>query len=176
MDKGELRQEMRRRYKASSAEERALWSAALCQRVEAMEIVSKAHVVMAFYPLPDEADIRPLLKRLFDKGKTVVLPVVNDAETMSLRLYHPEATMKAALLGTKEPETESYRDYEQIDVALVPGMAFDKEGHRLGRGKGYYDRFLRQLTGNTKTVAIALPYQIVEHVPTEEHDIRIDYV
>lgn len=176
MDKSELRKEIKRRFKESSIDNRKLWSTELCEYLHNMDHVKSSQVVMAFYPLPDEADIRPLLKRLYDEGKTVLLPEVTGETVMILRRYSPTATMISGSLGTQIPDTELFTDYSQIDVILVPGVAFDKQGHRLGRGKGYYDRFLANLPKTSIKIAVCFPYQIVEHVPTEGHDFVMDYV
>lgn len=74
-----------------------------------------------------------------------------------------------------EPTGELFTDYDLIDVAIVPGMAFDREGHRLGRGKGYYDRFLAQLPHIYK-IGICFPFQLVDKVPADVHDILMDEV
>ena len=83
--------------------------------------------------------------------------------------------LQAGAFGILEPTGKLFTDYKKIDVAVVPGMAFDKEGRRLGRGKGYYDRFLRLLP-NTYKIGICFSWQLVDHVPTDEHDILMDQV
>jgi 5-formyltetrahydrofolate cyclo-ligase len=75
-----------------------------------------------------------------------------------------------------EPIGEPFTDYASIDVAIIPGMAFDNKGHRLGRGKGYYDRFLSQLTSKTKKIGLCFPWQLVDVVPTDKNDISMDCV
>lgn len=176
MDKTELRKEIKRRYKESSVEERSVWSEEVCKHLYEMKPVKDSGVIMAFYPLPDEVDIRPLLKQLHNDGKTVLLPEVTGESTMVLRRYLPEAEMVNGSLGTQVPATDLFTDYELIDTILVPGVAFDKQGHRMGRGKGYYDRFLANLPNGSVKIGVCLPYQIVEFVPTEEHDFVMDYV
>lgn len=176
MEKAELRKEIKRRFAESSAENRARWSEEICQHLHNMDALKGANVVMAFYPLPDEPDIRPLLKQLADDGKTVLLPEVTSDTEMVLRRYMPEAKMTKGLLGTQAPATEVFEDYQHIDAVLVPGVAFDKKGHRMGRGKGYYDRFLMNVPSTGIKIGVCLPYQIVESVPTEEHDFIMDYV
>ena len=131
---------------------------------------------MAFCPLSDEVDIMPLLDALHNRGVTIVVPEVVSDTDMQLRLYTPDSATKKGMLGTTVPDTAIFTDYAQIDAVLVPGVAFDTDGHRLGRGKGYYDRFLKMLATGTRKIAACYPYQLVEHVPTEEHDITMDYV
>ena len=129
--------------------------------------------IMAYWPLPDEVDIRPLLAHLVAEGRTVLLPKVLDDERMELRRYSSEADLAEGAFHIMEPVGEPYTDYDKIDVVLVPGMAFDAAGHRLGRGRGYYDRFLSAHSHLYK-IGVCFPFQRVAEVPTEEHDICVD--
>ena len=105
--------------------------------------LSPLTTVLAYWPLPDEVDIRPLIDQLVAEGKTVVLPKVTGDETMELRRYASRADLEEGAFHIMEPVGDAFEAYDQIGFALVPGMAFDAACHRLGRGKGYYDRFLR---------------------------------
>ena len=175
-DKKTLRAAIRQRFKTSTQEERERWSKEICNNLSNHEALTKARILMAFYPMADEVDILPLLASLHSKGVQIVVPeVVNDKE-MVLRNYSPDATMLSGALGTQVPETEIFNELDKIDAVLVPGMAFDRDGRRLGRGKGFYDRFLAMLPTSAKKIAVCYPFQIVEQVPTEEHDILMDYV
>ena len=131
--------------------------------------------ILAYWPLPDEVDIRPLLDQLLKDGKTVVLPKVIDNETMELRRYTSRADLQEGAFHILEPIGEQFTDYEKIDVALVPGIAFDAAGHRLGRGKGYYDRFLAAHPHLYK-IGVCFPFQRVPEVPVDEHDVCMDLI
>ena len=139
----------------------------LCQRI------ADSQTVMAYWPLPDEVDIRPLIAQLVTEGRTVLLPKVLDDEQMELRRYCSEADLAEGAFHIMEPVGEPYTDYDKIDVVLVPGMAFDAAGHRLGRGRGYYDRFLTAHSHLYK-IGVCFPFQRVAEVPVEEHDICVD--
>ena len=130
---------------------------------------------LTYWPLPDEVDIRPLIDQLVAEGKTVVLPKVTGDETMELRRYTSRDDLQEGAFHILEPVGEPFTDYDQIDVALVPGMAFDAAGHRLGRGKGYYDRFLAAHPHLYK-IGVCFPFQRVAEVPSEAHDIIMDEV
>ena len=134
--------------------------------------------ILAYWPLPDEVDIRPLIDQWVAEGKTVVLPKVTGDETMELRRYTSRADLQEGAFHIMEPVGELFEDYDQIDVALVPGMAFDAAGHRLGRGKGYYDRFLANslLSERALKLGICFPFQRVAEVPSEAHDVVMDEV
>ena len=133
----------------------------------------KPSIILAYWPLPDEVDIRPFIDQLVAEGKTVLLPKVTGDETMELRRYTSRADLQEGAFHIMEPIGEVFDDYEKIDVALVPGMAFDAAGHRLGRGKGYYDRFLSAHPHLYK-IGICFPFQRVAEVPSESHDVLMD--
>ena len=182
-----LRRQMRA-AKEQHAQQLAQWSAESVERLKPQ--LGESRVVMAYWPLPDEVDIRPLIDWLVAEGKTVLLPKVVDDETMELRRYTSSADLAEGAFHILEPVGEAFTDYETIDVALVPGMAFDAAGHRLGRGKGYYDRFLsshfafplsrlpvafpRTSHLAPRIIGVCFPFQRVPLVPTSPHDISMD--
>ena len=138
-------------------------------------LTSQFSIIMAYWPLPDEVDLRQLISEMVAQGHTVVLPKVIDDENMELRRYTSSSDMAEGAFHIQEPVGEKFTDYEKIDLALIPGMAFDSAGHRLGRGKGYYDRFLAKVP-NAYKIGVCFPFQRVAEVPTDEHDIAMDKV
>lgn len=172
--KEELRREMRSLKKQHTPEQLAAMSAEVCEQLQANDLWREAQCVLLYHPLSDEVDVRPLLHAALKDGKEVWLPqVVGD--DLILRRYTGDESLHEGAFGIMEPEGDilPVEDYNRIQLALVPGMAFDREGHRLGRGKGYYDRLLPRLT-EARLLAVCFPFQIVEHVPTEEHDVTIE--
>ena len=167
-----LREQMRV-DKRQHAQQLAEWSAEIVEKLKLR--IDESRVVMAFWPLPDEVDIRPLIDRLVDEGKTVLLPKVTGDETMELRRYTSQADLSEGTFHIMEPVGEPFVDYGQIDVALVPGVAFDAAGHRLGRGRGYYDRFLSECPAIYK-IGVCFPFQRVAGVPVEAHDVVLDQI
>jgi 5-formyltetrahydrofolate cyclo-ligase len=159
--------------KRQHAQQLAEWSAEIVEKL--WQRIGESRVVMAFWPLPDEVDIRPLIDRLVDEGKTVLLPKVTGDETMELRRYTSQADLSEGAFHIMEPVGEPFVDYGQIDVALVPGVAFDAAGHRLGRGRGYYDRFLSEWPAIYK-IGVCFPFQRVAEVPVEAHDVVLDQI
>lgn len=131
--------------------------------------------VMAYWPLPDEVDIRPFVDWMVAQGVTVVLPKVTGDETMELRRYASYDDLEEGAFHIMEPVGESFMTFDQIDLAIVPGMAFDAAAHRLGRGKGYYDRFLGAHPYIYK-IGVCFPFQRVAEVPSETHDVVMDEV
>ena len=181
MRKEELRQQMRqikRQFTPQQLEELSLPIVArLRERLIGHGV---GDVIVAYYPLPDEVDIRLLLDELVAAGKTVLLPKVIDDETMELRRYDGWQNLKEGVLYLLEPDGEPFTDYSQIDMMLVPGLAFDAAGHRLGRGRGYYDRFLSSLityhSSLITSIGVCFDFQKVPEVPTDEYDVPVDEV
>ena len=119
--------------------------------------------------------LQTLLDELVAKGKTVVLPRVVSDTDMELHRYTGQQDLQAGAYGILEPTGELFANYDDIDVAIVPGMAFDAEGHRLGRGKGYYDRFLSRVN-NVYKIGLCFSWQMVDNVPCDDHDVVMDEV
>ena len=159
-----LRREIRRlkqQYTPSQLEE---MSEPIIARLR--PLLSDARVIMAYYSLPDEVNTHQLLDDLVGEGKTVLLPKVLDATTMELRHYTGPHDLAPGALHVMEPTGPQYSpssfllppSSKTIDVAIIPGVAFDALGHRLGRGRGYYDRFLRTM-GTVPSVSSAADYR-----------------
>lgn len=139
--------------------------------------------IVAYYPLPDEVDIRLLLDEWIAEGKTVYLPKVTGDDTMELRCYTGRDDLLEGAFHILEPvENHGERSLDMksddfnhgsVPVILVPGMAFDAEGHRLGRGRGYYDRFLAAHPGMYK-IGVCFDFQKVSEVPVDANDIAVD--
>lgn len=143
--------------------------------VNLIERVLQYKVVMLYSALSDEVPTQALMDFLVEQGKTVLLPrVINDTD-MELRRYTGPGDLHKGAYGILEPSGEVFTDYQLIDVAIIPGMAFDKEGHRLGRGKGYYDRFLSAVP-NLYKIGVCFSWQIVDSVPSDAHDVVMDEV
>ena len=168
-----LREQMKK-AKKQHQEQLAMMSADIVERLYST-INHQPSTFMAYWPLKDEVDIRPLTDRLVSEGHTVVLPKVIDGERMELRRYSSSTDLVEGAFHIMEPVGEPFTDYAVIDVALVPGVAFDAAGRRLGRGRGYYDRFLAACPQIYK-IGVCFPFQRVAEVPSEAHDVTMDEV
>lgn len=153
----------------------AFESSAVIECLHRHERFQSANTIMLYSALPDEVPTQNLLDRLTAEGKTVVLPRVTSDTDMELRRYTGRADLQTGAFGILEPVGEVFTDYASIDVAVIPGMAFDADGHRLGRGRGYYDRFLSRVPYIYK-IGLCFPWQLVDHVPTDVYDIPMDCV
>jgi len=172
MLKDELRQEIRRRKRQFTP--RQLEELSLPVVVRLSERVREARTIMAYYPLPDEVDIRRLLDELVADGKTVLLPKVTGDDAMELRRYTCPDDLCEGAFHILEPGGEPFTDYSSIDIILVPGVAFDASGRRLGRGRGYYDRFLSSHV--CKLIGVCFDFQKVAEVPADLYDVPVDEV
>ncbi len=130
-----------------------------------------AKTVLLYHSLSDEVNTHQFIEEWCLK-KQLLLPVVV-GEELELRLFQNMNELKIGSFGIAEPTGPLFTDYAKIDFVAVPGMAFDRNGHRLGRGKGYYDRLLPRLT-NAYKAGICFPYQVVDEVPVEPTDITMD--
>lgn len=147
-------------------EERVVWRA-----VEALPVFTEALHILLYHSLPDELSTRMLFDRWHSMGKKLYLPVVV-GDDLVIHPYTPDAMRKGAY-GIYEPQGDNV-DVNTIDLVVVPGMAFDASGNRLGRGKGYYDRLL----SHTHAVKVGVCYrcQLLPRVPAFPHDCHMDYV
>lgn len=169
MDKRQLRREVSARIAAMSAEEKAAESAAVAGKVLRLGIKGKK--VFVYNALPDEADTSLLIKELAETNR-VYLPVV-DGDEMLLAEY--DGSAKKGAFGIYEPDGKRYAAAEIMpDVCITPLRAFDGRLNRLGRGKGYYDRFFAAC--DCRKIALAFDCQKVESIPADEYDVRQDMV
>ncbi len=138
-------------------------------------LFKKASSILLFAPLPGEADPLPLMEAL--PGRNFLFPKV-EGEDLGIYLQSPDSSWTTGPYGLREPDPRTWerRNPDTIEVALVPGLAFDASGGRLGRGKGYYDRLLGTLGFHGLKVGICMEWQLVELVPCATHDIRMDMV
>lgn len=130
---------------------------------------------MMYYSLPDEVDTHTVVDSLLMSRKTILLPHVTGEGTMELRRYTGPKDLAAGAYGIMEPTGEVFTEYKDIDLAVIPGMAFDHAGNRMGRGKGYYDRFLPCIPQAYK-MGLCFPFQMIDAVPAEAHDIKMDEI
>ncbi len=137
--------------------------------LEAWEVWTVARRVCGYWPLRGEAP----WQEPWPSGKELALPRV-DGERVVAYWVRGIGELTAGAFGILEPAPEAPSAGKVFDLILVPGLAFDRHGGRLGRGRGYYDRFLPGCRG--MRVGVCLAEQVVPHVPVEPHDARMDYL
>lgn len=175
MNKNELRKYIRSEKRRFSQQQLAEASLSVMRRLLAHSHLQAARTVMMYYSLSDEVCTHTVIDTLTGMGKTVVLPVVVGEGLMQLRRYAGRESLRTGAYGIMEPIGDLFTDINSIDLIVVPGMAFDAQGNRLGRGKGYYDRFLATARHIYK-IGVCFDFQKIPHVPVSEHDIPVDCV
>ncbi len=177
----EMKAEMRARIRAelqqltrSQREDAAI---EICARLIAQPAWAAAGSVLLFAPLADEPNVRPLFHGALAAGKVTALPRYNpgmgDYEAAIIRDLDKDCV--EGKFGILEPaSTCETLDLKRLDLVLVPGVAFGWQGHRLGRGKGFYDRLLAEVSG--KTCGVAFDQQIVSSIPIAPHDVRLNCI
>ena len=171
--KKELRSKIYKLQKSLTESEEREENAQIAQIIEDNEHFQKAKWVMAYWPMPHEVDLRKLMSRWDEKNW--VLPSIEDGILVLKRFESEESLIVSNHFGILEPSGEAIYNFEEIDMVLVPGVAFDKSGGRLGHGKGYYDNLLPKLK-NALTIGVGFSYQLVAKAPCEEHDYTLDGV
>ncbi len=167
-----IRKAMLSQTRSKSAEELQKYSTKVCNIIETNKHFLDAHIVLCFWSLPDEVHTHDLIEK-WAQEKTILLPKVV-GEKLELHKFQDIHTMTTGDFGISEPTGEIFTDYKKIDLCIIPGLAFDNEGGRMGRGKGFYDRFLPQT--HCHKMGICFPWQIVPKIDCAPWDIRMDEV
>lgn len=148
-------------------------SKTIIDRVTALDEFREAQSILAYASFGSEIDTAPLLQAIIESGKTLLLPRVNKGALDVHAVKSLDDDLRAGLWGIREPIPESCVACSAVDVDLiiVPGVAFDLAGGRIGYGQGYYDKLLAS-TGS-QTIAAAFEVQLVDTIPMEPHDVRV---
>lgn len=141
-------------------------------RLTALPEFAEAETVLVYYPIRNEVNVRMLLEEYQDK-KIMLLPVTKRHHRLELRKYQGRDNLRRGRYGIPEPQGEAYK--KKVDLVVVPGVGFDPEMHRLGRGGGYYDSFLGSCPRALK-VAVAYEFQVVHEVPASFRDKKVDII
>ena len=174
MDKKELRKQIRAAKKAVPFYEKCSRSAPIMQQVESLPQFKEAQTVLLYWSMEDEVQTHDFVNRWY-KEKTLLLPCV-DGDDLRLRQYTgPECLKEGEQFGIGEPTGPEFTDLERVEMIIVPGVAFDRTGNRMGRGRGFYDRLLKS-TPRAFKVGVAFNFQMVDRVPTEDFDVPMDAV
>lgn len=167
--KDELRANLAQRRRLLPPEVVAQCSQEVVQAVQASEAYERAQTVLMYYPLHNEIDLRGLLD---DASKTFLLPVTHH-RSLEIRPYASQSDLQKGKFGIMEPQTPTYTG--KVDLIIVPGVAFDHHLHRMGRGGGYYDRFLRKYR-HTPKIGVCYAFQYLESIPRDRHDQNVTQI
>jgi 5-formyltetrahydrofolate cyclo-ligase len=175
--KAELRTAAREQLRRLTGEEKRGYSETLREKLKSLPLWQKAQSVLLFAPRQDEPDLWPLAQVALSTGKRVALPRF----VAATEIYEAACILNAATevlpgkFGILEPAPIcKVADLKQLDLVLVPGLAFDRHGYRLGRGKGFYDRLLAAVSG--RTCGVAFDAQLIATLPVEPHDVPLNCI
>jgi 5-formyltetrahydrofolate cyclo-ligase len=141
--------------------------------LECMEMFANAKCVLIYYSLHDEVQTHRFIEKYFQE-KRFLLPVVKGGE-LEIRDFNGLHQMeKSSSFGILEPVGDAFVDYDKIDLVIVPGVAFDRELNRLGRGKGYYDMLLPKI--NAPKVGLCFDFQLLDTIPNDNFDVKMNMI
>lgn len=167
---------MRAQRAAQPEPSRRAASERICQHIAGSEVFARARRIALYYPFAGEVDLRPLFESAWRAGKAVALPRLLDGATMEFRYHVPDSALGNNRFGIPEPSPDAeIARTEAIDLAVFPGVAFDAAGHRLGMGRGYYDRAFASAHGAFR-LGVGFALQLVAAVPADDHDLSMHAV
>lgn len=182
--KNQLRSQIRTKRSNLTPSERRELSEACCHESIAYFVSTEPlpQTICTYMPFGSEMDVTPVMQWCWEQGIRVVVPkVVQSTSQMKLYYINNYDDVELGAYGIREPKESNSEltDLSLIDVILVPGVAFDRQGGRLGMGGGYYDRFMDKLLlleNMPSCIALCFQSQVVDHVPSEPHDLRVDVI
>ena len=174
MDKKELRRAIREKKRAMTEDEIENRSAKLAQLLYASDAYRNAKTIYGYLPYNQEVRTVPMLEQALRDGKRVAVPKVFGDEMKFLYLEDLTQVAKG-YAGIPEPIADEPEAQDRTALVLMPGLAFDPQGHRIGYGGGFYDKFLAA-EPNHPTLALCYDFQLLPELETEEHDILVDTV
>ncbi len=173
-DKQALRQAIRSQKRAMSLAEIEAKSAALAAAFAASDLYQNAKTIYGYLPYNQEVRTLPMLAQALKDGKQVAVPKVY-GEEMRFIYLSDLSQIAPGYAGIPEPIAEGPVAQDETALVLMPGLAFDPKGNRMGYGGGFYDKFLQQEPTHP-TIALCYDFQMVENIPTQDHDVPVDLV
>ncbi len=174
MNKSELRNQALRTRESISPDEKGQKSIQIAQRLEKTQLFKEAERVLFYYSQRYEVQTLELMEKYLET-KTLYLPKLTSSSSFIPIRFKSFEELKPGAFGIMEPDQEGGDEEMKLDLIIVPGVAFDRNGGRIGMGKGYYDRFLETKKEVSK-VALAFSEQVLEEVPKEPYDENVDMI
>ncbi|MCZ0754619.1 5-formyltetrahydrofolate cyclo-ligase [Anoxybacillus sp. J5B_2022] len=176
-EKQRIREQMKARLHELTVEEKRAYEEQMVRNLYALPLWQEAQTVALTIAKRHEINTIPMIENAWQTGKTVCVPKCDPAtKTMTFRAIRSFAQLETVYFGLQEP-IEALTDEVKpaaIDLMVVPGICFSKDGYRIGYGGGYYDRYLQQV--KKPTISLAYAFQVVDHLPTEPHDLPVDII
>ncbi|MGI5901771.1 MAG: 5-formyltetrahydrofolate cyclo-ligase [Desulfitobacteriia bacterium] len=164
--------------KSLTTEERHLKSMAIQKIVFSLPGYKDSSTVMVYLDFQEEVETTAIAENILETGKRLIIPFCQGQEILPCQIVDLTRDIQKGKFGIREPRAGRLNpvDPREIDLVLVPGVAFDSQGNRVGFGRGYYDRFLPQLRADTLLVGLAFSCQMAEKIEVEEHDVRMSLI
>ncbi len=141
-------------------------------QLEELPVFTTASNIFIYNSLSDEVQTMDFIQK-WNGTKNFFLPVMK-GNSLVFREFHLHTTFSKASLNVLEPNGDDFTDYSDVDIVIVPGVAFDTNMNRMGRGKGYYDRFLSQI--DVVKIGVCFNFQLFDNIPSDIYDIKMDYI
>ena len=173
VQKKNLRKRVNQYLQNLSEKQKTQYSLALFKLLENQQIFRESKTILLYWSLNNEVYTHDFIKK-WNGHKKILLPVVVGNDLMIKEFDGEKTLIKNHQYPILEPQGLPFKDFSKLDLIIVPGMAFDKSNNRLGRGKGFYDRFLKNTSAYK--IGICFPFQLFEQIPVSEHDVKMDAV
>ena len=151
-------------------------SALVCEAVVGLDVFKQAKSVMMFLSLPNEIETSPLMLAAFKAGKTVTVPKCDwDNHTMKPVVIETlNCKVDYGPFGVRNVVCDNAVAIAEVDLMIVPGLGFDNQGQRLGRGAGFYDRFMSEPVLSATKCGVGFGFQMIDQIPVDAHDVKLD--
>ena len=178
--KDNLRKSMLSKRKSMEIEDVTAFSDKIIGKIMELPEFIHSQNIMLYLSFNNEVNTYSLVKWCLDNNKTVIAPycIQCNKEIVPYKITNLENDLIKSTFGVMEPKQDLLEkvNIEDIDLILVPGVAFDEHCNRIGFGAGYYDRFLCKKPKDTPTIGLAYDYQIIDKIPTDEYDVPLDFI
>ncbi|MBP9187330.1 MAG: 5-formyltetrahydrofolate cyclo-ligase [Bacteroidia bacterium] len=173
-EKRAIRNSMLQLRNNASTQQKAIWNRSITEHLELILSQGDIRVVHTFISMDGEVDLKPTILYMLAKGIKVICPKTLPERKMENRILTSLSKLENGVFGTQHPADPTIFT-GPIDLVIVPGLAFDKALNRIGYGAGYYDTFLAEHKNAIK-IGVCFPFQLIDKVPTEVHDAKLDLV
>lgn len=174
LEKSEIRKEVKEYRFVLDHKLEEKWNLAICEKVLNLRTIRQAFCVYCYVSFRHEAGTEELIRALLEMGKYVAVPKVT-GDHLEFYSIHGRQDLEEGVMGIMEPKASCLKICDGKAPVIVPGIAFDREGHRIGYGGGYYDRFFDQEPDHAR-LGIAYDFQIFDQIPVEAHDKGMDLI
>jgi 5-formyltetrahydrofolate cyclo-ligase len=176
LTKKQIRSKIFLRLKTQKEENRDRKSKLIKKKLFRDLVFKKAKRVMFYLSFDGEVTTDDMIKEAQKQGKIVAVPVCKKDRMMKPARLEDKARLVKGLYGIRQPLVKKFMRPKELGLVIVPGVAFDRKGNRLGRGKGYYDRFLKKIPHDTPTLGLAFDFQILPFIPATKTDVSVKKV